>query len=151
MDKIEIITCSNLKIVIQDKKIINTEGGTVLHFIKKNEPCHKGFGEIYFSTISKNIIRAWKKHEEMTSNLIVPIGKVKFVFVDINEGFQNIFKEIIISSQNYKRITVPPGIWFGFQGLEEQNIIVNLTDILHDENELKRLNVNEFKYKWELK
>ena len=42
------------------------------------------FGEIYFSNINSLCIKAWKKHKIMTLNLIVPIGKVRFVFHDKN-------------------------------------------------------------------
>ena len=48
----------------------------------------------------------------MTMNLIVPHGKVRFVFSDFTEC-----ESIISSQESYIRLTVPPGIWVAFQGL----------------------------------
>ena len=47
----------------------------------------------------------------MTTQLIVPIGEVKFVFFD--EKF-NKYKEVILSEKNVKVLTVPPNTLFGF-------------------------------------
>ena len=61
-------------------KIINLEKGDVLHYLKNSSKNFNGFGEVYFSKIKPNAIKAWKLHKKMTLNLIVPMGKVQFVF-----------------------------------------------------------------------
>ena len=84
-------------------------------------------------------------------NLIVPSGEVKFVFFDDrdNSKITNIFQEIVISKSNYKRITVPPNIWFGFKGIgKENNLVVNLSNIEHSDDEVERKKINEINYKW---
>jgi dTDP-4-dehydrorhamnose 3,5-epimerase len=80
----------------------------------------------------------------MTLNLIVPSGSVKFVFFDLNKNF----REIISGRDDYKRITVPPKIWFGFQGLGEENLILNIANVRHDNNEVERKDFNLIDYKW---
>ena len=56
-----------------------------------------------------------------------------------NPIITNRFQEIVISKRNYKRITVPPNIWFGFKGIgKENNLVVNLSNIEHSENEVER-------------
>ena len=73
----------------------------------------------------------------MTMNLIVPVGNVQFVFLT-DEG--SIIGQEIIGEDNYVRITVPPGIWFGFKGeFASKSLVLNLASITHDPDEVERL------------
>ena len=131
-----IVTCNN---------IISVDGGKVMHGMKSTDNGFKGFGELYFSWIKKNHIKAWKKHKIMTLNLVVPYGKVEFLFYD--EVLNN-FKKIIIGSENYKRITVPPEIWFGFKGhYEESSLVVNCANILHDPSEVEKMSIKDMPFR----
>ena len=99
--------------------------GNVLKVISSSSKDFIGFGEIYFSTIYFGSVKAWKKHKKMTMNLVVPFGQVLFVFKDKNN-----FREEIIGDNNYSRITVPPNITFGFQGLfKGESYILNIANI----------------------
>lgn len=61
------------------------------------------------------------------------------------------FRVVDIGRDNYARITVPPGIWFGFQGFEKpHNLVLNLSSLIHDAAEVERKSVNEIKYDWNL-
>tara|TARA_B100000767_G_C19739557_1_gene525516 strand:- start:693 stop:1112 length:420 start_codon:yes stop_codon:yes gene_type:complete len=134
------------QISLHPLKKISLDGGNVLHAIKKTDPGFLNFGEAYFSMVNFNAVKAWKLHQSMTLNLVVPIGTVLFVFFLPAE---NIFKEIVIGEENYQRITVSPGIWFGFKGLHESNsLIMNISDIEHNPDEVLRKSINEFKYNW---
>ena len=126
---------------------IPTDGGDVLHGIKKNEETYFGFGEAYFSNVNKGKIKGWKLHKEMTMNLIVPSGTVKFVFFD--EKLKS-HKELTIGRINYCRVTVPPKIWFAFQGLDNKypNLVFNFANLQHDPNEVIRKEINEIFYNW---
>ena len=53
--------------------------GDIFHAMKKTSDGYEGFGEAYFSTIPKGTVKPWKKHKLMTLNIIVPVGKIKFV------------------------------------------------------------------------
>ena len=54
-----------------------------------------------------------------------------------------------IGQNNYKRLTIPPGIWFGFLGLENPfSLILNLADIEHDKNEMEKINLDKINYDW---
>jgi dTDP-4-dehydrorhamnose 3,5-epimerase len=143
----EIENQNNLGIIISNPKVINVEGGNVLHALKVSDESFKFFGEAYFSEVNLNSVKAWKMHTKMTLNLLVPIGKVKFVFTDSIENSN--FFEVIIGENRYKRITVPPNIWFGFKGVgKEKNLILNIADIEHDTNEVMRKTLSDFKYNW---
>ena len=82
----------------------------------------------------------------MTLNLVVPFGNVLFVFYLDDEDS---FIEIKIGEENYQRLNVPPGIWFGFKGLNESgSLIMNLADMEHNPDELLRKSIDEFEYNW---
>jgi dTDP-4-dehydrorhamnose 3,5-epimerase len=133
---------------ITQLSIIDVEGGNVLHGIKKNDTGYVGLGEIYFSYIEPKAIKAWKKHNRMTLNLVVPSGKVRFVFCDpLNDDHYRVED---IGEGNYVRLTVPPGIWFGFQGIALQpSLVANIADLQHDAAEVERQAVSSFDYQWE--
>ena len=83
-------------VLITTLDIIDTSGGNVMHAIKKTSAGYSGFGEAYFSKIDYRSIKAWKRHNIMTLNLIVPVGEVKFVLYDGKDEFH----EIIVSMNN---------------------------------------------------
>jgi dTDP-4-dehydrorhamnose 3,5-epimerase len=130
--------------------VIDTPGGNVMHGMKKTSTGYVGFGEAYFSQINDGAIKAWKRHREMTLNLIVPVGKIKFVlFDDTNSTGQ--FQEIIVSKSNYCRLTVPPMVWVGFQGLSSNgSVLLNIADIEHNPNEVDRLEIEKINYDWSI-
>ena len=124
------------QIIIQPLKKINLEEGDVLHALKSSEDEFHGFKEAYFSTIKKNKTKAWKRHLLMTMNLIIPIGKVQFIFYDNNK---KLLLNTIVGEDNYSRITVPPMIWFGFKGLSSHtSYILNISDEPHNPSEVER-------------
>ena len=124
------------EIIIKKLKRFQLDEGDVFHALKASESEYKGFQEAYFSTIKNNKIKAWKRHYKMSMNLIVPIGKVQFIFYDDD---RNLLKNLIIGEENYSRITVPPMIWFGFKGLSSNtSYILNISNEIHDTSEFER-------------
>lgn len=140
-------------VLLTPLKIIKVAGGDVLHGMKSTEPGFTGFGEAYFSMAETNAIKAWKRHHKMTLNLIVPIGAVRFVLYDDRQSSTSYqtFSEVTLSTDNYFRLTVPPMIWMGFQGVAmTTNMLLNVADIVHVPEEADRKKLNELKYDWEL-
>jgi dTDP-4-dehydrorhamnose 3,5-epimerase len=125
---------------------IPTAGGDVLHAIKSSDPGFLEFGEAYFSIVQPGAVKAWKLHRQMTLNLVVPIGDVRFVFV--GENLQS-RRDETIGESNYVRLTVPPGIWFGFQGLGTPlSLILNVADMAHRPDEVLRKPMEEIVCNW---
>ena len=88
----------------------------------------------------------------MTLNLVVCSGKVRFVIYDDRRNLDknNVFQEVLLSSENYFRLTVPPMVWMGFQGIGvNTNMLLNIVDIEHSSEELDRLSLNEINFNWE--
>ena len=136
-------------VVITNLKVINTPDGEVMHAIKRNENEFKSFGEAYFSNIQKDRMKGWKRHKEMTLNLVVPIGKIRFVLHDDRVASSPKFQEVIISKENYCRLTVPPLIWIAFQGLSEgKSMLLNIASIMHHPKEVEKKNIDQIIFDW---
>lgn len=119
-------------------KIIPSELGNVMHALKANEPGFKQFAEAYFSCVNYQITKGWKKHLEMTLNLIVPAGSICFYAYDDRpeSPTKGCFANIELSLQNYQRLTVAPRIWLAFRGMsKELNLLLNIADRTHDPKE----------------
>lgn len=136
-------------ILVTPLQQIETAGGNVLHAMKKTDVGYSSFGEAYFSWVSAGAVKAWKRHTRMTMNVVVPVGQVRFVFRSTNAVGADEFRVEVIGINRYARITVPPGIWFGFQGMHvRQSLVLNLSSIVHDPNEVERLAMTDISYEW---
>ena len=70
------------------------------------------------------------------------------VIVSFNHENQK-HREEQIGATNYSLLTVPPGIWFGFQGISDSDsMILNLANLPHDPAEVERKMKEEVHFKW---
>ena len=137
-------------ILVTPLRRIPTIGGDVMHALKDSDDGFNGFGEVYFSWVEQGAIKAWKYHQHMTLNLVVPLGEISFVFHRKDQ--ENCFRTENIGEEKYVRLTVPPGIWFGFQGRGSgQSLLMNLADMAHYPDEVLRKSASEFNYSWSTK
>ncbi len=133
-------------IILTPLETIPTIGGNVMHAMKSSDHGYTSFGEAYFSWVEKGTIKGWKRHLRMQMNLIVPLGSVKFVFF-LNGG--RVFREEKVGIERYMRLSVPPGIWFGFQGLAApQSLVLNIASLAHDPKEVDRIELGDIEYEW---
>lgn len=135
-------------------KIIATENGDVLHALKATDLSFISFGEAYFSTVLHGKIKGWKKHTRMVLNLIVPVGEIGFVLFDDRKESSTFgkFFECTLSRDQYRRLTIPPGIWMAFNGKGVgESMLLNIASIPHDPSEAENLPlINEYiKYTWQ--
>ena len=134
------------------KKIIHPKGD-ILQGMKNNDDGYAGFGEAYFSTIKQADIKGWNRHKNMTLNLIVPIGEVTFIIYDDREKSKTkeTFYKVDLSPSNYKRLTVPPGLWLAFKGgyANKNNLILNISSMAHDSDEIERKTLEQINYNWD--
>jgi len=138
-------------LVLTPLKKIDQPKGDIYHALKKKDDGFSGFGEVYFSSVHYRKIKGWKLHKKMILNLVVPVGEIEFVVFDAREGSAtfNQFNTIRLSQKNYKRLTVPNGVWVAFRGRDEGlNLLLNIASIEHDPNESEVLDVSEITYEW---
>ena len=140
-------------IKITPLKIISDNRGSVMHMLRSDSDVFQKFGEIYFSTIFKDSIKAWHLHKEATLNYACIFGKVKLVLFDdrTESTTHGLYQELYLSLDSYSLITIPPNIWNGFKGLNDNHsIIANCLTLPHNEKEMVRVDLNDpkFKYNW---
>ena len=128
-------------VILTPLKRINHKKGDILHAIKASDDGFFGFGEAYFSEVYKDETKGWKKHSEMTLNLIVAYGAIKF---NVHNQETNEYFDTIISEHNYNRITIKPGLWLSFTGIEDKNILLNIANIEHNPDESINADIDKF-------
>ena len=138
---------------IHPLKQIKDDRGKIMHMMRNDSDFFKNFGEIYFSTVNQNYIKAWHLHKENTLNYVCIHGKVKLVLFDDRKesSTKSNFEEIILSPEKYFLITIPPNVWNGFKGIGEgESIIANCLDLPHNEREMVREDPysKKFQYNW---
>ena len=128
---------------------ISTPGGDVLHGMKQSDEGFCGFGEAYFSTIRKGHIKGWKRHNRMTLNFVVPSGQIRVCVHDAQLGSQNYFLLGPNSPEGYARLTIAPGLWVAFAGMDEDDsLLLNLASMEHDPTESDTLPIEAFAWAW---
>lgn len=135
---------------------IADERGSIMHMLRNDDPTFTQFGEIYFSTVYPQVIKGWHIHTKMTLQYAVVSGMIKLVLFDARPSSKtyHTLMEIFIGEQNYQRVTVPPGVWNGFKGIDiKPSIVANCADLAHDPEEIKRMDPFEKKiinYNWDI-
>jgi dTDP-4-dehydrorhamnose 3,5-epimerase len=131
---------------------IETAGGKVYHAMKAGDAGYSGFGEAYFSTIDPQAVKPWRRHLRMTLNLIVPIGRIRFVLFDERPDARSYGKYVDVTlglPERYGRLTVPPCVWMAFQGLADgTSWLLNVADLEHDAAEVERRELHQIPYEW---
>lgn len=133
-------------VIVTPLKQIRNSKGDLFHIIKKSETTFEEFGEAYFTSINHGDIKGWKKHTRMILNLVVPVGRVEFIMYD---EAADVFKSVILSPQEYGRLSVPSGLWMAFRGIDNGlNLILNVASIEHDPAEAENLSLEAITYDW---
>ena len=138
------------EIILTKENIIQLEAGEVKHAVKNSSNGFISFGEAYFSKIKHGHVKGWKKHKEMTLNLVVPYGKVIFIILNIDKQKEYNFYKYELSAENNCRLTIPPSTWFAFKGLGSPfSLVLNIASIIHDPNEVESLDIKKIVFDWE--
>lgn len=130
---------------------IPVEAGDAITFIKEGERGFVGIAEVYGSFIKYGARKGWRRHNETTMNIVVPVGSIRFVVFDNRIGSTGfgLFEDLILGSENYQRLTVPPGVWMAFEGLSEgENLLWNAIDQPHDPAEADTKELSAIEYAW---
>jgi dTDP-4-dehydrorhamnose 3,5-epimerase len=137
-------------------KRIPDERGTIMHMLRATDPHFQQFGEIYFSTIYKDVIKGWHLHREMTLNYSCIHGRIKLVLFDDREqsSTRGELMEIFLGPDNYSLVIIPPEVWNGFKGMTDPlSIMANCCTHAHDPSRSSRLDPfdNHIPYNWNVR
>jgi dTDP-4-dehydrorhamnose 3,5-epimerase len=120
---------------------IPDERGTIYHMLRRTDPHFREFGEIYFTSIYRDVIKGWHRHREMTLNYACIWGRIKLVLVDGRDGSatKGAIVERFLGPDDYALAIIPPGIWAGFKGMTEVAVVANCATHPHDPSMTDRL------------
>ena len=129
-------------ILTQLKQVQNTKGD-ILHVLRKSDAGFQNFGEVYCSEVVKGAVKGWKKHKKMTLNIVVPVGKILFTIYD--DQCKEFFR-VTLSRENYQRLTIKPGLWVAFSGIDNINMLINVASIEHNPSESENKPLCDIEY-----
>ena len=143
---------------LQPLSIIATPCGPVLHMLNQSYALMPefptGFGEIYFSEIYADCVKAWKRHKKQAQLFAVPAGEIRIALYDARPDSSTKSALAVLRlgrPDNYRLLSIPPGIWYGFQCLSPTPaLICNCANLAHEPDEAERLaqDSNLIPYKW---
>lgn len=133
---------------------IRDDRGAVYHMLRRSDTHFAGFGEVYFSLVNPGVVKAWKCHRRMTSQLAVPHGEILLVLCDGRHGSPTAgqVQQVRLGEDAYRLAVIPPGIWYGFQNRgTKPALLTNCASIEHDDTEVERRPDDsvEIPYTWE--
>ena len=134
---------------------IPDERGTIFHMLRRDDPHFIEFGEIYFTSIYRDVIKGWHRHREMTLNYACIQGRIKLVLYDDREGSatRGVVQERFLGPDDYSLVVIPPGVWTGMKGMTEVALVANCATHPHDPGRTERLDPEDpsIPYDWRLK
>jgi dTDP-4-dehydrorhamnose 3,5-epimerase len=131
---------------------IPDERGTIYHMLRRTDPHFREFGEIYFTSIYRDIVKGWHRHARMTLNYACIWGRVKLVLYDDRKDSptKGAIVERFLGPDDYSLVVIPPGIWTALKGMSELAIVANCATHPHDPALTERLDPHSPKipYDW---
>ena len=147
------ITIGGVRIV--PLRRIPDERGTIFHMLRRDEPHFLEFGEIYFTSIYRGVIKGWHRHADMTLNYACPSGRVKLVLYDDRAGSstRGNLMERFLGPDDYSLVVIPPLVWNGMKGMDDVSLVANCATHPHDPARTERLDpdTEEIPYDWEVR
>lgn len=144
---------------LQPLDIIPVKGGDVLRLLAPHAPLlpdfPAGIGEIYFSEIMPQTVKAWKMHVRQTQLLSVPAGQIRIVLYDMRAASPTLRVMDVMNlgrPDAYNLLKIPPGVWYGFKAISSgPAVICNCPDIPHDAADCERApwDTPDIPYNWE--
>jgi dTDP-4-dehydrorhamnose 3,5-epimerase len=140
-------------VIVEPRAVKADSLGALFHYWRADSPYFARVGEVYCSAVNGGAVKAWKRHRRMTQRLIVPTGRVLFAVYDARPESASIgaVMEIESGRKAYGLLIIPPMLWYGFKGRASgESIIINSPDLIHDPDEIDRLDSHseEIPYTW---
>jgi dTDP-4-dehydrorhamnose 3,5-epimerase len=131
---------------------IPDERGTIYHMLRSTDPHFIAFGEIYFTSIYRDVVKGWHRHRDMTLNYACISGRIKLVLYDDrpDSPTSGTLVELFLGPDDYSLVTIPPGVWSGFKGMSEEALVANCATHPHDPDRTERIDPfgDQIPYDW---
>ncbi len=140
-------------VCVRPLRQIVDERGKVMHMLRRDDAWFDRFGEIYFSVVNPGVVKGWHLHKRMTLNYAVVHGQIKLALYDARPKSPTRGRVQVVATgqDNYALVTVPPGVWNGFQGISSfPAIVANCATVAHDPREIVRIDPfsRDIPYDW---
>ncbi len=132
---------------IKKLKLIPDYRGRLMEILRNDDPLFKKFGQAYMTSIKPNIVKAWHYHKKQTDNLTCVNGKLRVGLYDArkNSPTKGKTQEIILDSNNPLLVQIPPGIYHGWENMEdEEAIVISLPDLPYNYENPDEFRVDPF-------
>jgi dTDP-4-dehydrorhamnose 3,5-epimerase len=131
---------------------IPDERGTIFHMLRRTDPHFVEFGEIYFTSIYRDVVKGWHRHKLMTLNYACIWGRIKLVLYDDRESSptRGALMERFLGPDDYALVVIPPMVWTGFKGMSDIAMVANCATHPHDPTHSERIDPHgsEIPYNW---
>ena len=136
-------------------KLIPNERGRLMEVQRVDDPWFPGFGQAYITSTLPGVIKAWYRHARQLDQITVIKGLLKLVLYDSRQDSDTYGQvdTIILGELAPKLVQIPPGIWHGFQAIDQQETFalhLNTVPFKVEEPDEERLPVNsgQIPYQW---
>jgi dTDP-4-dehydrorhamnose 3,5-epimerase len=146
---------------IYPKRVIEDDRGMVRHGLRETDEHAGHIGEVYFSTVWPDVLKAWHLHGEMTLRYLCVEGSVWVGLYDDRNDSPTKGNSMLVKldnvGENYRMLVIPPGVWNGFQenffpsDIRRRATICNIASLPHDPNAIIRVSPDTINEKWGLK
>ncbi len=127
-----------------------------MHALRRGDPEFEDIGEVYFSCVNPQAIKAWHLHREMTLHYVCVSGAIKLVLYDdrSDSSTRGHLMEIFLGPDSYQLVKIPHGIWNGFKGVAAApSIVCNCASVPHRPDEIVRKDPfsSDIPYDWDIR
>lgn len=128
---------------------IHADGRGRLTEIFKSSNDDYGFGQVYITTCSIGVIKAWHRHEKQVDRWFCIKGAAKLGLYNEETNEQ---QTVILSEVIPQLVTIPAGIWHGFTSIwgHMEATILNIPSQEYNSSnpDEQRLDPFYFNYEW---
>jgi dTDP-4-dehydrorhamnose 3,5-epimerase-like enzyme len=90
-------------------------------------------GNIYVTNVLNGVTKAWHCHSNQTDRMVCISGRVLLGLVETKDDTVEDCASLILDAHvNPKIVIISPGIWHGFMGLSDNNLVLNCTDRVYN-------------------
>ena len=130
-----------VKVKLYKNNIKKNNKGNVYKYIEISNSFKK-ISEVYFSKIKKNSIKAWKKNSTSNQFFYIFDGRIILKIFDDRSKNKKTYNFTLGKKSKYSKILIPKNVWYGFKGLEKNNVIVNSLSTLYKNCKMQSLEIN---------
>jgi dTDP-4-dehydrorhamnose 3,5-epimerase len=113
---------------VSTKKLVvhPDERGRLFEILRNDDAIFKRFGQVYVTTAYPGIVKAWHFHKIQTDYFCCIHGLARLVLYDPRDKSptKGNLVEFSLGPENLELVTIPPGIYHGFQCISETEAIM---------------------------